>query len=166
MGTCIRFEPYGSAGARAAGHNHYIEIFSGRGCYSSVGYNHRSHQVSLQARGCTIPGIAAHELGHTIGLHHEQCRPDRDSYLRIMLSSVPSNMRHNFNKVSGTSNFGMPYDYCSLMHYGSTAFGNGHFTIVPKDIDNKMYGCSNSVSQTACPKIPCTSRHSASTCNS
>merc|ERR1711931_275980 len=187
--TCIRFEPYGSAGARAAGHNHYIEIFSGRGCYSSVGYNHRSHQVSLQARGCTIPGIVAHELGHTIGLHHEQCRPDRDSYLRIMLGSVPSNMRHNFNKVRGTSNFGMPYDYCSLMHYGATAFGGRSFTIVPNDLDylavigrshvrgadltytdstivNKMYGCNIQSAPTACNKIPCTSRWSSSTCNS
>merc|ERR1719474_2345357 len=89
-------------------------------------------------------------------------------------------MRFNFNKVSGTSNFGMPYDYCSLMHYGATAFGGRRFTIVPKDLDylavigrshargadltytdativNKMYGCSNSVAQTSCPKIPCTS---------
>merc|ERR1712168_1110125 len=172
-----------------AGHSHYIEIFSGRGCYSSVGYNHRSHQVSLQARGCTIPGIVAHELGHTIGLHHEQCRPDRDSYLRIMLGSVPSNMRHNFNKVRGTSNLGMPYDYCSLMHYGATAFGGRSFTIVPKDLDylavigrshvrgadltytdstivNKMYGCNIQSAPTACNKIPCTSRWSSSTCNS
>merc|ERR1712142_147849 len=187
--TCIRFTPAGSDLARSTGHSHYIEIFSGRGCYSSVGYNHRSHQVSLQARGCTIPGIVAHELGHTIGLHHEQCRPDRDNYLRIMLGSVPSNMRHNFNKVSGTSTFGMPYDYCSLMHYGATAFGGRSFTIVPKDLDylavigrshvrgagltytdativNKMYGCSNSVAQTSCPKIPCTSKWSSSTCNS
>merc|ERR1712189_9645 len=99
--TCIKFVPAGSAEARSTGHSHYITIFSGRGCYSSVGYNHRSHQVSLQARGCT----------------------------------VPSNMRHNFNKVSGTSTFGLPSDYCSLMHYGATAFGGRSFTIVPKDLD-------------------------------
>jgi len=187
--TCIRFVQAGSAEARSTGHSHYITIFSGQGCYSSVGYNHRSHQVSLQAGGCTYSGIVAHELGHTIGLHHEQCRPDRDNYLNIFLSNVPSNMRFNFNKVSGTSNFGMPYDYCSLMHYGATAFGGRKFTIVPKDLDylavigrshvrgadltytdativNKMYGCSNSVAQTSCPKIPCTSRWSSSTCNS
>jgi len=187
--TCIKFVPAGSADARSTGHNNYITIFSGGGCYSSVGYNHRSHQVSLAARGCTLPGIVAHELGHTIGLHHEQCRPDRDNYLKIFLSNVPSNMRHNFNKVQGTSNFGMPYDYCSLMHYGATAFGGRHFTIVPKDLDylavigrshnraadltytdvtivNKMYGCNIQAQQTPCPKIPCTSRYSAATCNS
>jgi len=187
--TCIKFVPYGSNEARSTGHNHYIEIFSGGGCYSSVGYNHRSHKVSLAARGCTLPGIVAHELGHTIGLHHEQCRPDRDNYLKIFLSNVPSNMRHNFNKVRGTDTFGMPYDYCSLMHYGATAFGGHSFTIVPKDLDylavigrshnraadltytdvtivNKMYGCNINAAPTSCPKIPCTSRYSASTCNS
>merc|ERR1712243_426385 len=94
--TCIRFVQAGSAEARSTGHNHYITIFSGQGCYSSVGYNHRSHQVSLQAGGCTYAGIVAHELGHTIGLHHEQCRPDRDNYLNIFLNNVPSNMRFNF----------------------------------------------------------------------
>jgi len=187
--TCIKFVPYGSAEARAAGHNHYIEIFSGGGCYSSVGYNHRSHQVSLAARGCVYPGIVAHELGHTIGLHHEQCRQDRDGYLTIMLQNVQSNMQHNFNKARGTTNFGMKYDYCSLMHYGATAFGGGRFTMVTKDLNylgtigrshvrgadlsytdamivNKMYGCSNSVAQTSCPQIPCTSKWPASTCNS
>merc|ERR1711970_1370959 len=187
--TCIRFTPAGSDLARSTGHSHYITIFSGRGCYSSVGYNHRSHQVSLQARGCTIPGIVAHELGHTIGLHHEQCRPDRDGYLTIMLRNVQRGMEYNFNKVSGTSNFGMKYDYCSLMHYGATAFGGGRFTMVTKDLNylgtigrshvrgadlsytdamivNKMYGCSNSVAQTSCPQIPCTSKWPASTCNS
>jgi len=186
--TCIRFVPAGSNEAKSTGHNHYIKIFSGQGCYSTVGYNHRSHEVSLQAGGCTLAGIVAHELGHTIGLHHEQCRPDRDSYVRILLNNVPSNMRYNFNKVQGTNNFGMPYDYCSLMHYGATAFGGRRFTIVPNDLDylavigrshtssdltytdvtivNKMYGCNISASPTSCPKIPCTSRYSASTCNS
>merc|ERR1712198_424364 len=154
--TCIKFVPAGSAEARSTGHNHYIEIFSGGGCYSSVGYNHRSHKVSLQARGCTIPGIAAHELGHTIGLHHEQCRPDRDNYVNILLNNVPSNMTYN---------------YCSLMHYGATAFGGRKFTIVPRDLDylavigrshtnadltyadativNKMYSCGINAAQTS-----------------
>jgi len=186
--TCIRFVPAGSNEARSTGHNHYIEIFSGQGCYSSVGYNHRSHKVSIQARGCTLSGIVAHELGHTIGLHHEQCRPDRDSYLNIFLNNVPSKNRFNFNKVRGTDNFGMPYDYCSLMHYGATAFGGRKFTIVPKDLDylavigrshsrsadltytdativNKMYGCNIQAAPTPCAKVSCTSRWSASTCN-
>merc|ERR1711872_859667 len=113
--TCIKFVPYGSAEARAAGHNHYIEIFSGGGCYSSVGYNHRSHQVSLASLGCVYPGIVAHELGHTIGRSH----------------------------VSGA---GLTYTDATIV--------------------NKMYGCSNVVGQTSCPKVPCTSKWSSRICNS
>merc|ERR1712212_424648 len=86
--TCIKFVPAGSAEAKSTGHGHSIEIFGGGGCYSSVGYNHRSHQVSIQKRGCTYNGIVAHELGHTIGLHHEQCRPDRDNSVKILLNNV------------------------------------------------------------------------------
>ena len=29
--TCLRFEPYGSAGAKKSGHNHKIDIFNGGG---------------------------------------------------------------------------------------------------------------------------------------
>merc|ERR1711942_562641 len=111
------------------------------------------------------------------------------NYVKIKLHHVPAHLRFNFNKQSGTSNFGMPYDYCSLMHYGAKAFGGNHYTIIPKDIDyldvigrshvsgadltytdativNKMYGCSNVVAQTSCPKVPCTSKWSSRTCNS
>merc|ERR1712198_478021 len=111
------------------------------------------------------------------------------SYYRWPKGIIPYNMQHNFNKVRGTSNFGMKYDYCSLMHYGATAFGGGRFTMVTKDLDylgtigrshvsgagltytdativNKMYGCSNVVGQTSCPKVPCTSKWSSRICNS
>merc|ERR1712055_604190 len=110
-----------------------------------------------------------------IGLHHEQCRQDRDGYLTIMLQNVQSNMQHNFNKARGTTNFGMPYDYCSLMHYGATAFGGGRFTMVTKDLDylgtigrSHVSGADLSYTdaQTPCPKVPCTSKWSSRTCAS
>merc|ERR1719443_1872711 len=111
--TCVRFEPYTSSLARKLGHNDRLQIQTGGGCSSYVGTIRRGPQPVTLARGCRIKSIVLHELGHAIGLHHEQCRPDRDNYLNIFLSNVPSKMRFNFNKVSGTSNFGMPYDYCS-----------------------------------------------------
>ena len=75
--TCVTFTPAGSELHKAAGHNHKITIFNGGGCYSTVGYTHRDHKVSLSLYGCAYHGTALHELGHTIGLHHEQSRIDR-----------------------------------------------------------------------------------------
>ena len=70
------------------------------------------------------------------GLHHEQCRPDRDNYVRINEGNVYPSMLYNFDKYS-TSQIdyrGESYDYRSIMHYGKTAFSsNGQITIQPKD---------------------------------
>ena len=55
-------------------------------------------------------------------------------------SSAPwnslSGKKHNFRKynVSQVDSLGIPYDYLSIMHYSSTAFGiNGSVTIIAKD---------------------------------
>merc|ERR1712168_1096083 len=94
--TCLKFEPYGSAGARQSGQNHKIDIFSGQGCYSQVGYQHRSHQVSLSLSGCIFHGTALHELGHTIGLNHEQCRNDRDRAIKVLYGNVQDRYKYAF----------------------------------------------------------------------
>lgn len=46
-------------------------------------------------------------------------------------------MRYNFNKhsIHTIDSLGTPYDFGSMMHYGSTAFGNGYQTIKTIDPD-------------------------------
>ena len=63
-----------------------------------------------------------HELGHAVGFHHEQTRPDRDQYISVNLNNVPPNVRYNFQRYTWNviNAYGVPYDYYSVMHYSRT----------------------------------------------
>ncbi|MGA1826827.1 M12 family metallopeptidase [Microbacterium sp.] len=62
-----------------------------------------------------------HELGHVLGLFHEQQRPDRDSYLTYHPERVVPGKEHNFDIPGEAQPLGA-YDYASIMHYGADAF--------------------------------------------
>lgn len=57
-------------------------------CSSPVGYRYgRRNDISLGG-GCQYLGTTMHEIGHSIGLYHEQSRPDRDRYVRIIWNNI------------------------------------------------------------------------------
>lgn len=102
------------------------------GCAAPVGYfaGYGVHPVAL-ADACGS-GNVAHEIGHVVGLDHEQNRHDRDSYVTINSAKVSSGMMANFT-ISGWSQDYIGYDFGSIMHYGLNAFSvDGSNTIVPK----------------------------------
>ncbi|XP_057290803.1 zinc metalloproteinase nas-6-like [Hydractinia symbiolongicarpus] len=154
--TCLRFK-------KKTNEWRYISFYKGNGCSSPVGQRlFRKNSISL-GPGCWSTGIVMHEIGHSIGLYHEQSRPDRDNYVKILWNNIEKGMSHNFNKQSTltVSSLGTKYDFLSMIHYGSTAFGRGRMTIQTKDpskqrligqrrgfsdIDikqiNLMYGCN------------------------
>ena len=66
--------------------------------------------------------VLIHEIGHIIGLFHEQSRPDRDTFVEILWDNIKENQMTNFNKHSRAkiNTFQVKYDYSSIMHYGPT----------------------------------------------
>lgn len=69
-------------------------------------------------------GTVIHELGHTLGLWHEQSRPDAEKYIKVVKDYIIPSYISEFLKRSENeiTTFDVPYDLGSIMHYGSTAF--------------------------------------------
>ena len=110
---------------------------------NSIGKKGRKQQIQLGPR-CRREGIIMHEIGHAIGLWHEQSRPDRDRFVRIVWDNIADgsdkdsnteNERNQFRKRTTyeVDHYGSTYDYGSIMHYPRKAFGNGKTTIVVKN---------------------------------
>ena len=66
--------------------------------------------------------IVIHELGHAIGLFHEQSREDRGNFVNIDEDNIRDGQEHNFDReVEDADDSGL-YDYDSIMHYSASSF--------------------------------------------
>ncbi|XP_032223331.2 SCO-spondin isoform X3 [Nematostella vectensis] len=152
--TCLRF-------IERTTQTDYVEFYYGQGCNSDVGAMKTGRQTTSIGKGCEDHGIMVHEIGHLIGLYHEQNRPDRDQHVKIEFKNVHPQYFYAFEvkDANVVDSRGVPYDYYSVMHYGSkdfskngrptilskkegiTEFGNNHISPLDAKIVNLMYKC-------------------------
>ncbi len=108
-----------------SGEADYVEFVTvANRCWSAVGRQVGRQEIRLDESACTRIATVVHELGHTVGLKHEQQRTDRDDFVEILWDNIQTSpdMSGNF-RLFGP---GLPlgdYGYTSIMHYGRTAFG-------------------------------------------
>jgi hypothetical protein len=116
--------------ARGNEANYVLITNAGQSSFSDIGMANKGQQVANIQAGYK----ALHELGHTLGLIHEQNRTDRDTYITIdwanivdpnLTSCLPA------NGVNGNAQFAVDpkcvlltdYDEYSVMHYPAPATG-------------------------------------------
>jgi hypothetical protein len=103
-------------------------------------------QVVGGSGSCTVATIL-HEMGHTVGVWHEQTRSDRNTYVNVNYGAVIKASRSNFDQLLDNDQNLTLYDYASIMEYPAFSFSrNGEPCIesIPAGIP-----LSNSVGYTA-----------------
>lgn len=125
--TCIKFRRT---------HNrkepHLVIQRSENGCRTTVGFKNKTTDMLLGPK-CITERHIQHELLHALGFVHMHSDPNRNKYVKVIYRNIMDGYKHNFQIYRNMVNdFGVGYDYNSIMHYGSKSFSrNGKDTIVP-----------------------------------
>lgn len=107
------------------GNGDYIEFYNDDGCFStSIGRAGGQQRISIDS-GWGTAGNAMHEIGHAVGLFHEHCRIDRDSYITVHWNNIENNTQsiaQFYKKTTEEAQDIGSFDFNSIMMYGPRAF--------------------------------------------
>lgn len=81
----------------------------------------QSFNMTINPANCPA-AIILHEMGHVVGLFHEQARSDRDNYIRLNYQAVSRGNYSEFDQRGSAAQDIGTYDYGSTMHYGPYLF--------------------------------------------
>jgi hypothetical protein len=116
--TCINFEQSADEDS-VVFYSHPNEEY----CKSSIGYRTGGQNMTL-GYACQAKGDLLSILGHSMGLHVEQTRPDRNEYVSVVIDNIEEGEEENFAIHSDlvTGYQGVAYDFISVMHLSASAY--------------------------------------------
>lgn len=89
---------------------------------ADIGMSGGQQNISLAGNGANCPvSVVLHEMGHAIGMYHEQVRSDRNNYLNVNFSAISRGSWTEYQQVQPSFDVGL-YDFGSTMQYSRYLF--------------------------------------------
>ena len=132
--TCITFEE-----ANASTKIFLLIKSDAPGCWADFGYStYWQMELNLEEPGCYWDHLYQHEMLHSLGFGHMHQEPSRDEYIKINWENIDPDMYSQFDLFDPANyqNFGIPYDYNSIMHYDDLGFSKNGKPTMAKWVDD------------------------------